>query len=113
VADAKDFAEDNNLAFIETSALDATNVELAFETVLIEIYRIGAPPSLSSSPSPSLEPAFETVWIGNPPHRRGRLTVARRRRCRRAAAAAVAYLALVASARRVHVAVSSCLLTVS
>jgi len=40
VEDAKDFAEDNNLAFIETSALDATNVELAFETVLIEIYRI-------------------------------------------------------------------------
>jgi len=40
VEDAKDFAEDNNLAFIETSALDATNVELAFETILIEIYRI-------------------------------------------------------------------------
>ena len=33
VEDAKDFAEDNNLAFIETSAYDATNVELAFETV--------------------------------------------------------------------------------
>ena len=32
--DAKDFAEDNNLAFIETSALDATNVDLAFETIL-------------------------------------------------------------------------------
>ncbi|KAL1523788.1 hypothetical protein AB1Y20_018711 [Prymnesium parvum] len=40
VEDAKDFAEDNNLAFIETSAKDATNVDLAFETVLIEIYRI-------------------------------------------------------------------------
>ena len=40
VEDAKDFAEDNNLAFIETSALDATNVDLAFETILIEIYRI-------------------------------------------------------------------------
>ena len=26
VEDAKDFAEDNNLAFIETSAADATNV---------------------------------------------------------------------------------------
>ena len=40
VEDAKDFAEDNNLAFIETSALDTTNVDLAFETILIEIYRI-------------------------------------------------------------------------
>mmetsp|Transcript_7742 Transcript_7742/g.23187 ORF Transcript_7742/g.23187 Transcript_7742/m.23187 type:complete len:153 (+) Transcript_7742:340-798(+) len=38
--DAKAFAEQNNLAFIETSALDATNVDLAFETILIEIYRI-------------------------------------------------------------------------
>ena len=42
VEDAKDFAEDNNLAFIETSALDATNVDLAFQTICIEIYRIGA-----------------------------------------------------------------------
>ena len=40
VEDAKDFAEDNNLAFIETSALDATNVDLAFETTMIEVYRI-------------------------------------------------------------------------
>jgi len=40
VEDAKDFAEDNNPAFIETSAQDATNVDLAFETILIEIYRI-------------------------------------------------------------------------
>ena len=38
--DAKAFAEQNNLAFIETSALDSTNVDLAFETILIEIYRI-------------------------------------------------------------------------
>ena len=38
--DAKSFAEQNNLAFIETSALDSTNVDLAFETILIEIYRI-------------------------------------------------------------------------
>jgi len=40
VEDAKDFAEDNNLAFIETSAFEGTNVDLAFETILIEIYRI-------------------------------------------------------------------------
>ena len=40
VEDAKDFAEDNNLAFIETSAYDATNVDLALETTLIEVYRI-------------------------------------------------------------------------
>ena len=38
--DAKTFAEQNKLAFIQTSALDTTNVDLAFETILIEIYRI-------------------------------------------------------------------------
>ena len=38
--EAMAMAEQHNLAFIETSALDATNVDLAFETILIEIYRI-------------------------------------------------------------------------
>lgn len=38
--DAKQFASDNNLSFIETSALDASNVELAFQNILTEIYRI-------------------------------------------------------------------------
>jgi small GTP-binding protein len=31
---AKDFAEKNGLSFIETSALDSTNVETAFHTIL-------------------------------------------------------------------------------
>ena len=47
--DAKSFAEQNNLAFIETSALDATNVDLAFETILIEIYRIVTRKTLEAS----------------------------------------------------------------
>lgn len=34
------FAEENHLSFIETSALDATNVERAFQNILEEIYRI-------------------------------------------------------------------------
>ncbi len=34
------FAEENNLAFIETSALDATGVEEAFHQILTEIYRL-------------------------------------------------------------------------
>lgn len=32
--------EKNNLSFIETSALDSTNVEAAFQQILTEIYRI-------------------------------------------------------------------------
>lgn len=38
--DAKDFAEKKSLFFMETSALEATNVEPAFLTVLTEIYRV-------------------------------------------------------------------------
>ncbi|KAH7300706.1 hypothetical protein KP509_24G075400 [Ceratopteris richardii] len=36
---AKTYAENEGLFFLETSALDATNVENAFSTILIEIYR--------------------------------------------------------------------------
>merc|ERR1712137_856189 len=38
--EAKAFAELHGLSFIETSALDSTNVEQAFTNVLTEIYRI-------------------------------------------------------------------------
>jgi len=38
--EAKAFAEKNGVSFIETSALDSTNVEQAFHTILTEIYRI-------------------------------------------------------------------------
>ncbi|CAI9782773.1 unnamed protein product [Fraxinus pennsylvanica] len=38
--DAQEFAERENLYFMETSALEKTNVESAFMTILTEIYRI-------------------------------------------------------------------------
>ncbi|EEB08745.1 GTPase Ypt3 [Schizosaccharomyces japonicus yFS275] len=38
--EAQAFAAENNLSFIETSAMDASNVEEAFQTVLTEIFRI-------------------------------------------------------------------------
>lgn len=38
--DAEEFAQREKLFFMETSALDATNVETAFFTILTEIYRI-------------------------------------------------------------------------
>lgn len=44
--DAKEFAEKEGLFFLETSALEATNVESAFYTVLTEIYRIVSKKSL-------------------------------------------------------------------
>ena len=36
---AKEYAEKNSLSFIETSALDATNVELTFQNILTGMYR--------------------------------------------------------------------------
>ncbi|KAF9359226.1 hypothetical protein BGX26_012833 [Mortierella sp. AD094] len=38
--EAKSFAEENGLMFIETSALDATNVDMAFTRLLTEIYKV-------------------------------------------------------------------------
>merc|ERR1712216_669836 len=38
--DAKGYAEQCSLSFIETSALDSPNVEQAFQTILTEIYRL-------------------------------------------------------------------------
>lgn len=46
---------DNNLSFIETSALDASNVELAFQNILTGIY-----PSHSSA---SITAAYQTTEI--------------------------------------------------
>jgi Ras-related protein Rab-11A len=42
---------ENNLSFIETSALDASNVELAFQNILTEIYRIVSSKALDQGES--------------------------------------------------------------
>ncbi|EEF49176.1 ras-related protein RABA4d [Ricinus communis] len=46
IEDAKEFAQKENLFFMETSALEATNVESAFISVLTEIYRVVSKKSL-------------------------------------------------------------------
>ncbi|GFY96271.1 RAB GTPase homolog A4D [Actinidia rufa] len=46
--DAQEFAERENLCFMETSALEATNVESAFMTVLKEIYHITSKKTLTA-----------------------------------------------------------------
>ncbi|KAI3861004.1 hypothetical protein MKX03_026673 [Papaver bracteatum] len=49
--DAQSFAEKEGLSFIETSALEAINVEKAFQTILGEIYRIISKKNLASEES--------------------------------------------------------------
>jgi len=46
--DAQSFAETNNVSFIETSALDSSNVENSFTNILTEIYRIVSKKALES-----------------------------------------------------------------
>ncbi|CAD6204772.1 unnamed protein product [Miscanthus lutarioriparius] len=48
--DAKEFAEKENLFFLETSALQATNVENAFQTVLTEIFKIHSKKNMAADP---------------------------------------------------------------
>ena len=47
--EAKQFATENGLSFIETSALDASNVELAFQNILTDIYKIVSTKALETS----------------------------------------------------------------
>ncbi|KAK9721557.1 Rab GTPase ypt31 [Basidiobolus ranarum] len=49
--DAKEFSTENQLSFIETSALDSSNVELAFQKILTEIHQIVASKALETSES--------------------------------------------------------------
>ncbi|KAJ9100112.1 Ras- protein Rab-11A [Naganishia cerealis] len=55
--EAKHFAEENNLSFIETSALDASNVETAFQNILGEIYHIVSNKALDDQGSNVITPA--------------------------------------------------------
>jgi len=47
--EAKQYSADNRLSFIETSALDASNVDASFQNILTEIYRIVSSKSLAEN----------------------------------------------------------------
>eukprot|EP00252_Welwitschia_mirabilis_P022978 TRINITY_DN6382_c0_g2_i1.p1 TRINITY_DN6382_c0_g2~~TRINITY_DN6382_c0_g2_i1.p1 ORF type:complete len:107 (-),score=29.74 TRINITY_DN6382_c0_g2_i1:14-313(-) len=49
--EAQRFAEKEGLSYMETSALDATNVDEAFQTVLMEIFQIVRRRSLTTENS--------------------------------------------------------------
>ncbi|KAG1653832.1 Ras-related protein Rab-11B [Nymphon striatum] len=65
--EAKSFAERNNLSFIETSALDSTNVETAFHNILTEIYRIVSQKQIRDSPDDEHSPSDNVKPITIPP----------------------------------------------
>ncbi|KAG0345391.1 Ras- protein ric2 [Podila humilis] len=54
--DAKAFAEKNDLMFMETSALDGSNVQLAFTQVLTEIHKVVSSATPNKSEEAGLKP---------------------------------------------------------
>ena len=56
------FSQKNQIGFIETSALDSSNIELTFERILTGIYQITVK-NMSSKVSVGMEPTSETVKI--------------------------------------------------
>ncbi|KAK9778756.1 putative Ras-related protein Rab-11A [Seiridium cardinale] len=64
--EAKAFASENHLSFIETSALDASNVELAFQNILTEIYRIVSSKALDSGDAQNPIQAGTTIPLTKP-----------------------------------------------
>ncbi len=67
---AKDFAEKNGLFFIETSALDATNVDLAFQTILTEIYRQSVSVKPDGEDGKSLASTSEPIALDATPQKK-------------------------------------------
>mmetsp|Transcript_8031 Transcript_8031/g.8550 ORF Transcript_8031/g.8550 Transcript_8031/m.8550 type:complete len:216 (+) Transcript_8031:243-890(+) len=62
--EAMAFAENNSLAFIETSALDASGVDEAFRQILTEIYRLMSRKTMASEGgTPSSLPAGQTLTV--------------------------------------------------
>ncbi|KAK7886708.1 hypothetical protein WMY93_026329 [Mugilogobius chulae] len=58
-----EFAEKNGLSFLETSALDSSNVELAFQTILTAIFRIVSQRQMSGRSDSDFAPASNVVPI--------------------------------------------------
>ncbi|XP_039060022.1 ras-related protein RABA1f-like [Hibiscus syriacus] len=65
VDDAKAFAERENTFFMETSALEALNVEKAFTEVLAQIYHVVSRKALDIGDDPSALPKGRTINVGS------------------------------------------------
>ena len=61
------FSQDNNLSFIETSALNAVNVEEAFRSILSEIYKLGSKKALEKGTGGNFAPNSAQTIVINPP----------------------------------------------
>lgn len=62
--EARDFSEREEIFFMETSALEALNVEKAFTEVLTQIYRVMSRKTLDIANDPAFVPKGQTINIG-------------------------------------------------
>lgn len=60
------FSASNGVSFIETSALDATNVDSAFRTILSEIYKLGSKKALAKNNEGTMSPTSTQTIVINP-----------------------------------------------
>lgn len=63
--DAKTFAEKENTYFMETSALEAMNVEDSFTEVLTQIYHVVSRKALDIGNDPGALPKGQTINVGS------------------------------------------------
>lgn len=64
--DGQSFAEREGLYFMETSALESTNVENAFKQILTQIYRVVSKKALEVGEDPAAVPSQgQTINVGN------------------------------------------------
>lgn len=61
--EAMAFAEKNNLAFIETSALEATGVDTAFQRILTEIYKLMSRKTIQAEENATSLPVGDSIVI--------------------------------------------------
>jgi GTPase SAR1 family protein len=61
--EAMAFAEKNNLAFIETSALEATGVDTAFQRILTEIYKLMSRKTIQAEENATALPSGDNIVI--------------------------------------------------
>lgn len=61
--EATHFAEKNNLSYIETSALDSTNVDKAFENILTKIYKTVSQKAIHDISGTGVSPSYNARTI--------------------------------------------------